>query len=71
MELRKLIESLQALQELVGDADVRILVTHPGTGENMLFDVEGADVWENPEDGRTVMIQNFPAEKEPHLKLVK
>lgn len=55
--------------EVGGDVEARILVTHPVTGENMLFDIEGVDRWEGPA-GPAVTVQNFPAEKEPHLKLV-
>lgn len=55
--------------ELAQDVTVRICVIHPLTGERMLFDIEGADAWEG-EEGLVLMLQNFPPEKEPHLKLV-
>lgn len=57
------------LERVDGDREARILVRHPETGELMLFDIEGVDAWEGP-SGLTVMVQNFPAEMAPHLKLV-
>lgn len=73
MTLEKLVEELSLLlltPQVGGGAEVRILVTHPQTGENMLFDIEGVDAWDGPL-GLIVMVQNFPAWKEPHLKLVE
>lgn len=69
MKLTKLRAELSGWLERAGDLDVRILVTHPGTGENMLFDIEGVDGWDGP-SGLTLMVQNFPAELRT-LKVVK